>query len=177
MAGKQEHIVYLSIGSNVSNVFGDREAQVEMAIEAIGRLPGTRMLRRSPMYETKPWGYVDQPDFLNLVLEISTTLPPHTLLRHLKHIEKEQGRQESDIRWGPRPIDLDILLYGNRQLRTASLTVPHPRMWERLFVLRPLADLRPDLRAPDGTSIADLLKQERIATQGIKPYDQSLDDL
>ena len=171
MADKQAHTAYLSIGSNVSNVFGDREAQVEMAVEAIGRLPGTEILRRSPMYETMPWGLPDQPDFLNLVVEINTTLPPHTLLRHLKLIEKRQGREEGDMRWGPRPIDLDILLYDDRQIRTASLVVPHPRMWERLFVLRPLADLRPDLAAPDGTPITELLQQEHIARQGIRPYE------
>jgi 2-amino-4-hydroxy-6-hydroxymethyldihydropteridine diphosphokinase len=158
-------LAYLGLGSNMR----DPKAQIEAALAAIDRVPTTRVLRRSPLYGSKPWGRTDQPDFVNMVAEVATGLQPHTLLRHLKSIEREQGRTEGE-RWGPRPIDLDILLFGNRHLRTASLQVPHPRMWERAFVLRPLADLRPDLAAPDGRPLPELLATGEIASQGVWPY-------
>jgi 2-amino-4-hydroxy-6-hydroxymethyldihydropteridine diphosphokinase len=146
----------------------DPRSQVATAVAALERLPTTRVRRASPQYWSKAWGKTDQPDFLNMVVEIETTLPPHTLLKHAKHIEVEQGRIPGE-HWGPRPIDIDILFYGRRTLRTASLVVPHPRIWERAFVLRPLADLRPDLRAPDGTSIPELLMRDDLANQGVRP--------
>ena len=140
-------------------------------MSAIGRLPSTKVLRASRLYASKPWGKTDQPDFLNMVLEIDTALTPHTLLKHCKHIEAEQGRVAGE-RWGPRPIDVDILLYGSRTLKTASLVVPHPRMWERAFVLRPLADLRPDLQGPNGAPIAMYLDSDAIAAQGVWPDEE-----
>ncbi|MGA7730901.1 MAG: 2-amino-4-hydroxy-6-hydroxymethyldihydropteridine diphosphokinase [Chloroflexia bacterium] len=155
---------YLGLGSNM----GDPRAQLKAAIAAIGRLPSTDVLRASPLYGSKAWGKTDQPDFLNMALEIETNMPPHTLLKHCKRIEAEQGRVPGE-HWGPRPIDIDILLYGGRTVSTASLVVPHPRMWERAFVLRPLADLRPDLRAPNGAPITTYLESADIAAQGVWP--------
>ncbi len=163
-------LTYLGLGSNMD----DPPAQMEQAIAAIGRLPSTRIFRRSQLYVSKPWGKIDQPDFLNMVIEIETGLLPHTLLKHCKHIETEQGRVVGEL-WGPRPVDIDILLYGNRTLRTASLVVPHPHMWDRAFVLRPLADLRPDLRGPNGSSITTYLASEPISLQGVWPFEEQHD--
>jgi 2-amino-4-hydroxy-6-hydroxymethyldihydropteridine diphosphokinase len=154
--------VYLSLGSNL----GDREANLERAIEAIEGLPGTRLVRRSALYETAPWGPVPQPDYLNMVVEISTRLGPSELLRRGKEIEREMGRVTGE-RWGPRPIDIDILLFGDETIETEELTVPHPRMWERAFVLRPLADLEPEMKGPDGSTVLQLLERESIASQPI----------
>lgn len=155
-------VAYLGLGSNMN----DPERQIESALSAISGLPSTTLLRTSPLYSSKPWGKTDQPDFVNIVAEISTGLDPNSLLRHAKQIEAEQGRTEGE-RWGPRPVDIDILLYGDRRLRSDILTIPHIRMWERRFVLQPLADLRPDLISPDGRTINDLLSHADIASQGL----------
>src|SRR5438552_10781521 len=120
---------------------GDRDGQLQAAVAALAKLPRTELLRQSKVYESKPWGNTEQPDFLNMVVEIETTLAPHTLLRHLQKIERDLGREEGGERWGPRPIDLDILIFGNRTLKTASLVVPHRHMWDRRFVLEPLSEL------------------------------------
>lgn len=161
-------IAYLGLGSNMD----DPRAQLNAAIEAISRIPSTQVLRASPLYASKPWGKTDQPDFLNMVLEIETGLAPHSLFLRCKEIEAEQGRTAGE-RWGPRPIDIDILLYGTESLNTASLVVPHPRMWERAFVLQPLADLRPDLIGPDGSPIEAYLESEAIANQVVWPADRT----
>ena len=160
-----ESMAYLSLGSNM----GEREEQIENAVKALDRLPDTRVLRQSPLYESKPWGKTDQAEFLNLVVEISTNLAPHTLLRHCQNIEKQQGREDGE-KWGPRPIDIDILLFGDRRIRTATLVLPHAHMWERHFVLRPLADLLPDLSGPKGTSIEEMLGSDEIAGQQVQPH-------
>ena len=166
MASNTRPLVYLGLGSNLD----DPTAQLEAAIAALAKLPRTEVLRESRTYVSKPWGKLDQPDFLNMVVEIRTGLAPETLLRHVKRIEQEQGRIESE-RWGPRQLDIDILLFGERTITTANLVVPHPRAWERAFVLRPLADLRPDLKSPAGESLADLLNRPDISAQGIWPYE------
>ncbi|HUP27309.1 MAG TPA: 2-amino-4-hydroxy-6-hydroxymethyldihydropteridine diphosphokinase [Chloroflexia bacterium] len=166
MEDEKRTIAYLGLGSNM----GDREANIEQALEKVDKLPGTRLLRRSPLYESKPWGKTDQADFLNIVAEISTLLEPEALLAHCKQIESDLGRTTGE-RWGPRPIDIDILLYSNMQVNTPSLTVPHPRMWEREFVLRPLADLTPDLKAPDGASVSHYVERQEIASQGVSLFD------
>src|SRR5436190_8205920 len=160
-----ETVVYLGIGSNMN----DPETQIEAAVATIDRLPTTRLLRLSPLYGSKPWGPVEQADYLNMVAEISTQLDPQTLLSRVKLIEKAQGRKPGE-RWGPRPIDIDTLLYGDSQIQSENLTVPHPRMWERAFVLRPLADLAPDLRSPEGAPVKELLEREDIASQGVWLY-------
>jgi 2-amino-4-hydroxy-6-hydroxymethyldihydropteridine diphosphokinase len=159
-------IAYLSLGSNM----GDAQAQLGWAIYALAQLPQTELLRISRLYSTKPWGKVDQPDFLNMVVEVRTGLTPHALLTEIKRIETDQGRVPGE-RWGPRPLDIDILLYGDEQIATEDLQVPHPRIWERAFVLYPLADLRPDLSTPDGTPITGLLARGDIASQGLQLID------
>jgi 2-amino-4-hydroxy-6-hydroxymethyldihydropteridine diphosphokinase len=153
---------------------GDREANLEAGVAAIAPLQGTSLLRRSPLYESQPWGPVEQPNYLNMVIEIATALPPEELLRLCKEIEKQQGRVPGE-RWGPRPLDIDILLYDDRSIHTESLTVPHPRMWERAFVLHPLADLAPTLRGPDGRSIMEVLEQENMRSQGVWLYQRTHD--
>jgi 2-amino-4-hydroxy-6-hydroxymethyldihydropteridine diphosphokinase len=145
--------VYLGLGTNL----GDRFANLQAAVTALppAVVPGDC----SPVYETAPWGFEDQPAFLNQVLRGYTRLEPPELLRHLKTIEGRMGRQPT-IKYGPRIIDIDILFYGRLVLETENLTIPHPRLEERAFVLVPLADLAPGFRHPvlDKT-IRDLLAE------------------
>ena len=130
--------VFVGLGANL----GDRQAALRAALAAIGQLPGTRVLRVSPLYGSAP---VDAggPDYLNAVAEIATTLAPQALLQALQAIEHSAGR-ERPYRNAPRTLDLDILWFGRQVIDTPTLTVPHPRMAERAFVLRPLADLVPE---------------------------------
>jgi 2-amino-4-hydroxy-6-hydroxymethyldihydropteridine diphosphokinase len=113
------------------------------------------VLRRAALYRTAPQGVTDQPDFINTVVEIETSVEPPELIAWFKAIEVELGRVPTE-RWGPRVIDLDLLLYGDVGLITPELTVPHAEMWNRLFVLAPLLELRPDLHAPSGQPIGDV---------------------
>jgi len=167
MPTSSQTTAYLGLGSNL----GEREANMAAAIAEIERIPGTEVLRQSQVYESKPWGKTDQPDFLNMVVEVTTRLEPHQLMRHLQHIEKELGRdRESEEQWGPRTIDIDLLLFGDRTLRTASLQVPHPRMWERHFVLKPLSELAPQMVSPEGIAITELLRESKIREQGLLPH-------
>ncbi|MGB9716249.1 MAG: 2-amino-4-hydroxy-6-hydroxymethyldihydropteridine diphosphokinase [Thermodesulfovibrionales bacterium] len=131
-------IAYIGIGSNLGN-------RQENCIHAIDLLEknGITVKKRSSMYETKPWGMKDQPDFINMALEIETDLDPKELLKILKNIEKEIGRKES-FKWGPRVIDLDILLFNDLILSEDDLKIPHPLMHERNFVLKPLCEIAPD---------------------------------
>lgn len=129
--------VFIGLGTNL----GSRERNLEEAREALA-LKMT-LLKASSIYETAPWGYLDQPAFLNQVVEAKTDLSPSKLLDFLKDTEKELGRQEN-FRYGPRLIDLDILFYGKRIIHTARLQVPHPRLAERAFVLAPLAEIAPN---------------------------------
>jgi len=154
--------VFVGLGSNL----GDRRANLEAAVEKLAREPGVRVVRRSSLYETEPVGVADQPWFLNAVLEIETKLAAGELLRTLKRIERELGRRPGR-RWGERLIDLDLLLYGEQPLAEPDLTVPHPEMWRRLFVLVPLAELAPDLRAPDGRSIGRVI-EDLAGSQAIR---------
>jgi 2-amino-4-hydroxy-6-hydroxymethyldihydropteridine diphosphokinase len=169
MAGKTETTAYIGLGSNV----GDRAAQLRQALEALAKLPGTTLVRESGVYEGKPWGNPDQSDFLNMAAEIRTTLAPHTLLRHLKKIERDMGREDGGEHWGPRTIDLDILLYGERVLRTASLVVPHMHMWDRRFVLEPLSELVPSLVSPEGKTVQEVLAESKMASQPLLPYGEA----
>jgi 2-amino-4-hydroxy-6-hydroxymethyldihydropteridine diphosphokinase len=134
--------IYLSLGSNL----GDRQANLRAAIERLV-LPDVRVLRTSPVYETAPVDYTAQPWFLNLVVEAETGLFPMRLLSRIGRIERALGRVRT-VAKGPRTIDIDILLYGQAVVRSATLEIPHPRMAERRFVLAPLADLTPTLRHP-----------------------------
>jgi 2-amino-4-hydroxy-6-hydroxymethyldihydropteridine diphosphokinase len=134
--------VYLSLGTNM----GDRLANLRMALARLQTL--ARLEEVSSLYETEPQGVSDQPLFLNAVCRVSTGLEPQALLRFLKNLEWEIGRRPSRQTWGPRPIDLDILLYEDRVIDAPELKVPHPRLAERAFVLVPLAELAPELRHP-----------------------------
>jgi 2-amino-4-hydroxy-6-hydroxymethyldihydropteridine diphosphokinase len=144
-------LAYLGLGSNL----GDRATRLSLAVQALDQLAGVRVLRVSGVYETEPWGLSDQPWFLNQVVEVETRLEPATLLQAVKGVEQRLGRRPS-ARWGPRVIDVDILLYDGLRFDTPTLTIPHRELWNRLFVLRPLSDLRPDLTAPDGRTIAEV---------------------
>jgi len=131
-------IVHIGIGSNL----GDREEHCVKAVRLFSE-KGIIIRRRSSMYETEPWGVKNQPRFINMAIEGETGLTPAWLLEVLKMIEDEVGRVET-YRWGPRVIDLDILFYDDLVMNTPELTIPHPRMHEREFVLRPLAEIAPD---------------------------------
>jgi 2-amino-4-hydroxy-6-hydroxymethyldihydropteridine diphosphokinase len=143
--------VFLSLGSNL----GDREANLERAL-AVLEANGVAVVRRSALFETAPVGKTDQPAFYNLVIEVRTSLPPRALLERLQAIERALGRVRTE-RWGPRTVDVDILLYGTQTVVECGLEIPHPRMRHRAFVLVPLAAIAPDLTLPDGTRIVDLL--------------------
>ncbi len=135
------HTVYLGLGANL----GDRAATF---VAARGRLaPDVQVLACSSLYETAPWGVLEQPPFLNAVCQVQTALSPTALLAYLKAREDELGRVPS-FRWGPRAIDIDILLYDDLVLNAEQLTLPHPRLHERAFVLIPLQELAPELRHP-----------------------------
>jgi 2-amino-4-hydroxy-6-hydroxymethyldihydropteridine diphosphokinase len=133
--------IYLALGSNL----GDRLANLQMAITALA--PHASVTAQSPVYETPPWGYLDQPAFLNQALQAETILGPEELLVFLKQIEARLGRLATVLN-GPRPIDLDILFYDDLVLETPRLSLPHPRLPGRAFALLPLVDLAPDLRHP-----------------------------
>lgn len=130
--------VYMGLGSNL----GDREGFIRAAIEALERAPQLRVVRRARLYESQPLGVTDQPWFLNTVVELETTLSPRELLARCKQIERALGRQDRE-RYGPREIDLDILLYGDIVLHEPDLIIPHPELHRRRFVLVPLLELAP----------------------------------
>jgi 2-amino-4-hydroxy-6-hydroxymethyldihydropteridine diphosphokinase len=133
----------IGLGANLN----DPAAQVEYALAELDRLPGTRLLAHSSLYASAPVGYVDQPDFINAVAQVETTLAPRALLDALLDIEHRHGRERS-FRNAPRTLDLDLLLYGNAHFHEEALTLPHPRMTERAFVLLPLLEIAPDTVIP-----------------------------
>ena len=160
------HITYLSMGSNL----GDRIANLRKAISSLP--PKLIPLVQSSIYETEPWGYSEQPVFLNMVVKGETELGPHDLLDFLKQLEVSIGRRET-FRFGPRFIDLDILFYDDLVLETPDLVIPHPRIAERAFVLVPLAEIAPDLYHPAvGKSIQGL--KSNVETSGIKLFQSTI---
>ena len=134
---------YIAIGSNL----GDRRAHLEAGLKEVATLPGTHLAEVSHAYETPPQGPIEQSDFLNAVFAIETSLAPEPLLAALLTVEKNHQRQRR-IHWGPRTLDLDLLLYGERVVASADLTLPHPHMHERSFVLVPLCEIAPRLSHP-----------------------------
>ncbi len=153
-------LIFLGLGANL----GDRARNLLEAQAALP--PQVQVLRASRIYETAPWGYVDQPRYLNQVLEAHTNLAPLALLAHLKDIESSMGRTPS-FRFGPRLIDIDILFYGDQVIDLPELTIPHPRLPERAFMLVPLAELAPDLRHPQlGLTVRQLA--DRVDAAGVE---------
>jgi len=153
---------YVGLGSNL----GDRAAYLLVGLSALSRLPETRLLRLSPVYETDPVG-PPQPLYLNLVAELETGLPPRVLLSEMLRIEERLGRERKE-RFGPRTLDLDLLLYGDLILEEEGLRVPHPRLHQRAFVLVPLLDLLPGGRHPLlGRTFAELLAA--LDSRGVRP--------
>lgn len=137
-------MAYIGLGSNLA----DPCAQVLRAMDALAALPGCTLCFRSSLYATSPVGPVQQPDFVNAVVSLATTLTPHALLAALQGIERDQGRVRDGTRWGPRTLDLDLLVFGESQLALPGLVLPHPEIAGRAFVLVPLAEI-----APAGLSI------------------------
>lgn len=155
---------YVGIGSNL----GEPRRQIESALADLGRLPGTRLARCSSLYRSAPAGHADQPDFLNAVARLETGLGAEALLGELQDIERRHGRERSFAN-APRTLDLDLLLYDGRVLDSPRLTLPHPRMHERAFVLAPLAEIAPLAGVPGRGPVRDLLA--RCAAQRIERMD------
>jgi 2-amino-4-hydroxy-6-hydroxymethyldihydropteridine diphosphokinase len=147
---------FLGLGSNV----GDREANLREAIARVRTAEGVNFLRASRVYQTEPIGVTDQPEFLNMVVEVEVadSMSARELLSLVKRIETEVGRKQRE-RWGPREIDIDVLLFGDEHIVEEDFEVPHPRMWERAFVLAPLAELAPEMRTPSGETMGEVAKR------------------
>ncbi len=145
--------VFVAIGSNQADPLG----QARRAVSALAVLPETELQQASSFYSSRPMGPADQPDYVNAVARLTTRLAPLALLDQLQKIELEQGRVRKDERWGPRTLDLDLLLYGDRVIKHERLIVPHYGMQEREFVLLPLAEIAPALVLPCGTPLAQLV--------------------
>lgn len=149
MNGQDEKLVLLSIGSNM----GDRKANIEFAEKRLEECPYISSLKKASLYETEPVGYTDQPDFLNTCVSFMTTLDPEELLDLTSSIENECHRKR-EIRWGPRTLDIDIIFYGDDQIDTPRLTIPHPRWKERAFVIVPAKELMGlDAPVPEGSEV------------------------
>jgi 2-amino-4-hydroxy-6-hydroxymethyldihydropteridine diphosphokinase len=158
----QARKAYIALGGNV----GDVEDTLMEAIFAIDGLPQTSVRSQSGFYRTRAWGRTDQPDFINAVVEANTWLAPRILLDKLLEIEERHGRVRSEgEKWGPRELDLDLLLYGDESLDEPGLHLPHPRLHERAFVLAPLADIAPMLLIPGRGSVTELLAT--VDTSGV----------
>ena len=149
-----EVLTYIGLGSNLDNP----ESQVKTAIEALANLSQIRLQDRSSLYRSAPMGPQDQPDYVNAVVKLSTGLEPEALLDKLQGIERAQGRVRTQ-RWGPRTLDLDILLYGQCVVATERLKIPHPGIAERSFVLYPLAEINGQLEIPGLGRVQSLLEQ------------------
>jgi 2-amino-4-hydroxy-6-hydroxymethyldihydropteridine diphosphokinase len=147
-------LAYIGIGSNLD----EPTRHVHLAFEDLGRIPDTNVVKRSSLYRSAPIGYADQPDFLNAVAEIETSLPASRLLAELKDIETRHGRRRS-FRNAARTLDLDILLYGELTMNLAHLTLPHPRMHERAFVMKPLYEVAPHVSIPGLGAVKDYLEK------------------
>jgi 2-amino-4-hydroxy-6-hydroxymethyldihydropteridine diphosphokinase len=154
---------YVALGSNL----GDSRRILIEAVDALDAWPGIRFLATSRFYRTPPWGMTDQPDFLNAVVRLHTGLSPHALLDALMDIERRAGRVRDGVRWGPRTLDLDLLHMDGVSIADDRLTLPHPRIAERAFVLLPLAELAPTLLLPGQGRVDELL--QRVDAQGCVP--------
>ncbi|PFK36834.1 2-amino-4-hydroxy-6-hydroxymethyldihydropteridine diphosphokinase [Bacillus cereus] len=154
-----KNVVYVALGSNI----GDRYTYLSQAIELLNKNPHIRVEDISSVYETDPVGYTDQNRFLNLVIKISTNLLPQELLEVTQKVEVGLGRKR-EIRWGPRTVDLDILLYNQENIESENLIVPHPRMFERAFVIVPLLEINQDIKQNISRSQVDEMKRREGVT-------------
>lgn len=148
---------FLGLGSNL----GNRLSYLEKAVNMLGELPEITIIRESGIYESEPWGEERQNNFLNQVIEIETSSLPENLLRQCQAVEAALGRERS-MHWGPRTIDIDILLYENYQIISDELIIPHPYLEQRNFVLIPLKEIAPDLSLPSGKPVADFHDNKKI---------------
>ena len=146
-------LVYIAIGSNLASPL----EQVNAAVNALADIPESRVIRVSSFYRTPPLGPQDQPDYLNVAVALETALTAEALLNHTQRIELQQGRTRKAERWGPRTLDLDIMLFGDEVITSPRLTVPHYDMKNRGFMLWPLFEIAPELRFPDGTALRAVL--------------------
>lgn len=142
-------LAYIAIGSNLASPL----EQVNAAIQALGEIPESRIVALSSFYRTPPLGPQDQPDYLNAAVALETTLLPDALLNHTQRIELQQGRVRKAERWGPRTLDLDIMLFGDQVINTERLTIPHYDMKNRGFMLWPLSEIAPECVFPDGITL------------------------
>jgi 2-amino-4-hydroxy-6-hydroxymethyldihydropteridine diphosphokinase len=147
--------VYIGLGANL----GDRAAMLQAAVEQLAAEPGIEVVAVSPVHETDPVGYTAQPRFLNAAAAVETELPPRAVLDRLLGIERRLGRARDGPRFGPRTIDLDLLLYGNERIDEPGLEVPHPRLHERLFALEPLLELDPELELPGRGPLDEIVRE------------------
>ncbi|RHW31724.1 2-amino-4-hydroxy-6-hydroxymethyldihydropteridine diphosphokinase [Lysinibacillus yapensis] len=154
--------VYLSLGTNI----GDREQNLKTAVGMLQETPGVSVVKVSSIYETAPVGYTEQPSFFNIALYVETTHAALEMLKICQSVENELGRVR-DIRWGPRIIDLDILLFNNDNIKVQNLTVPHPRMFERAFVLVPLMEIADNAQTPQLQQAKFSLERMDLAEEGI----------
>ena len=144
--------VYIGLGSNQ----GDAIDNVCRAIEELGGSNSIQLVRCSSLYRSAPVGYLDQPDFVNAVCQVSTSLSAEEFLEVLQQLEQKAGRRRDGVRWGPRVLDLDLLLYDNAVMESEALVIPHPRMHQRAFVLYPLQEISPGLQIPGKGSVDEL---------------------
>ncbi|UCE89170.1 MAG: 2-amino-4-hydroxy-6-hydroxymethyldihydropteridine diphosphokinase [Pseudomonadota bacterium] len=171
MSGRRptDHSKYawIGLGSNLQ----DPVNQVRTALVELDAIPDTHLVRHSRLYRSAPMGPADQPDYINAVAMLETTLSPRGLLDELRAIESRHGRVRGGPRWGPRTLDLDLLLFGERRIAQADLTVPHPGLHVRAFVLYPLVEIAPDLTIPGHGRVRDLA--DRCDGEGVEPLDIS----
>ncbi|WP_089636872.1 2-amino-4-hydroxy-6-hydroxymethyldihydropteridine diphosphokinase [Escherichia coli] len=151
-------VAYIAIGSNLASPL----EQVNAALKALGDIPESHILIVSSFYRTPPLGPQDQPDYLNAAVALETSLAPEELLNHTQRIELQQGRVRKAERWGPRTLDLDIMLFGNEVINTERLTVPHYDMKNRGFMLWPLFEIAPELVFPDGETLREILHARKL---------------
>jgi len=153
---------YIGVGSNLE----DPRAQVLRACSRLAQLPITRVMLTSPLYLSRPFGSIQQPDFVNAVVGLLTQLQSRALLAEVRALEAAMGRPERRVKWGPRIIDLDLLCYGRERRSEPALTLPHPGIVERNFVLYPLADIAPDLHVPGLGRVIEL--KGRLTSEGLR---------
>lgn len=155
--------IYIGLGSNLNNPL----KQIENAVDELSMLPNTKRKVVSSIYATAPVGFLDQPNFLNAVCHLETSLSPEKLLTKMLEIEQKHLRIRNEEKNGPRTLDLDILLYGNQHMKTKKIEIPHPRFTERAFVMVPLLEIAPNLVLPDGRVVREIAESDEIRKQEI----------